>query len=174
MCSDKTGTLTQGRMVTRMSWIPSDGTYRIDDTDDAFDPTVGRVTYSPMSAQDVIAAIKAEKGDLQPFQLGEAPVSKLVSEEIPEPGAWVRRESGLSQFLDCAALCNLASVFEERNEQGTDIELTGKWAATGDPTEIGAFGIYHIQWFSLTSECSYPSPRSPLREGQTVSHHRSK
>ncbi|TCD71656.1 Na+ ATPase [Steccherinum ochraceum] len=130
VCSDKTGTLTQGRMVTRMSWIPAEGTYRVADTDDAFNPTVSNMTFH---AIEVVAADSPEKEGQ--FQLGEAPAATPISEEIIDPHAWARKSLGLRHLLDCAALCNLASVFEEKSQDLAD-KLTGKWAATGDPTEI--------------------------------------
>ncbi|OBT68554.1 potassium/sodium efflux P-type ATPase, fungal-type [Pseudogymnoascus sp. 23342-1-I1] len=41
ICSDKTGTLTQGRMIARKVWGPEIGTLGIYDTTDTFDPTSG-------------------------------------------------------------------------------------------------------------------------------------
>ncbi|KAH8078053.1 sodium transport atpase [Cristinia sonorae] len=135
VCSDKTGTLTQGRMVTRMSWVPAEGTYRVNDTDDAFNPTIGQLVFHPMSAQDVVASLNAEKDER--LQLGKAPAPMLVSEHISDPHAWATNTPALPQLLNCAALCNLASVFEEKHaSKETLVESTGKWAATGDPTEI--------------------------------------
>ncbi|KAF7128249.1 hypothetical protein CNMCM5793_002791 [Aspergillus hiratsukae] len=43
ICSDKTGTLTQGRMIARMAWIPGAGTLTVQDTTDPYDPTSGFV-----------------------------------------------------------------------------------------------------------------------------------
>ncbi|KAJ6009074.1 hypothetical protein N7522_004090 [Penicillium canescens] len=43
ICSDKTGTLTQGKMIARSAWIPGAGTLTVSQTTDTFDPTSGVV-----------------------------------------------------------------------------------------------------------------------------------
>ncbi|KAJ5624445.1 ATPase P-type K/Mg/Cd/Cu/Zn/Na/Ca/Na/H-transporter [Penicillium lagena] len=43
ICSDKTGTLTQGKMIARCAWIPNVGTMTVRETTNPFDPTNGLV-----------------------------------------------------------------------------------------------------------------------------------
>lgn len=46
ICSDKTGTLTQGRMITRKVWLRGDLSGSVEGTADPYDPTSGTVTWS--------------------------------------------------------------------------------------------------------------------------------
>ncbi|KAE8353222.1 hypothetical protein BDV28DRAFT_111964 [Aspergillus coremiiformis] len=41
ICSDKTGTLTQGKMIARTAWIPHSGTLTVSQTTNPYDPTSG-------------------------------------------------------------------------------------------------------------------------------------
>ncbi|KAI1371803.1 potassium/sodium eff [Hypoxylon crocopeplum] len=108
ICSDKTGTLTQGRMVAKRCWIPTRGTYSFGSSNEPFNPTIGDLMFSrtPPSAQDTE---KAEEGEAKAY-------SELLD-----------NNEELSDFLMVASLANLARVHQ--NQEGI-------WTALGDPTEI--------------------------------------
>lgn len=113
ICSDKTGTLTQGKMVARGAWIPSKGTFTVENSSSPQDPTAGHVRYHTSAPR----SIRLKEG-------GEACGSLI---DANEHGSGADAGSCLSEFLNVACLANLATV-NKNNE--------GAWEARGDPTEI--------------------------------------
>ncbi|KAL4984283.1 hypothetical protein BDW68DRAFT_20421 [Aspergillus falconensis] len=107
ICSDKTGTLTQGKMVVKKAWIPSRGTYSVGTSNEPFNPTIGDVTFTPVSPVD----FDEEK---------EGPVTENLED-------LVEGNRALEDFLDVASMANLSHVFKSEE---------GDWRARGEPTEI--------------------------------------
>ncbi|KAJ5180531.1 ATPase P-type K/Mg/Cd/Cu/Zn/Na/Ca/Na/H-transporter [Penicillium capsulatum] len=107
ICSDKTGTLTQGKMVVKKAWIPSRGTYSVGTSNEPFNPTVGDVTLTPVPPLDFDDAEEA------------SPVENV--EDL------VRENRHLEDFLDVASMANLSHVYRKED---------GEWNARGEPTEI--------------------------------------
>ncbi|KAL2260907.1 hypothetical protein VTK26DRAFT_4960 [Humicola hyalothermophila] len=116
ICSDKTGTLTQGKMVVRMAWVPGHGTYSVQTTNDPHNPEAGTVSF-----------VSAEPRNMPPS-------SDDHGTAIDDPRG--ERETLLRHYLDVACLANLATVKRTRQENGNGEKPGATWQANGDPTEI--------------------------------------
>lgn len=89
ICSDKTGTLTQGKMVVKMAWIPTMGTYMVDNSNDPFNPTAGSVDLTTASPQDIVAETEKRRIDEKDYQI----------------------DGPMADFLNVASLANLARIY---------------------------------------------------------------
>lgn len=134
ICSDKTGTLTQGKMVAKKAWIPASGTYTIGETQEPFNPTKGSISYSEKEPQDMGSDEKSE----------EASFEELLENNKP-----------LQDYLKVASLANLANV-HQNNE--------GEWLARGDPTEIAiqVFASRFKGWNRRASVSGPTAGESPM------------
>lgn len=119
ICSDKTGTLTQGKMVARGAWIPALGTYTVELTSsEPFNPTKGDIRFAARKPREINFRSQSEKDDEK---------GGSSKGDITPPGQLLAAsKAGLQEFLNIASLANLATVFEKE----------GEWFARGDPTEI--------------------------------------
>jgi magnesium-transporting ATPase (P-type) len=132
ICSDKTGTLTQGSMIVKNVWLPKVGIYTVNNSTDPSNPTQGEVTIGPEPAPNKSA--QDEKNDDYRQLTFDVPAAKLVQGQqkravSDEEEAELTPE--LEAFLRPTALCNSATVLLEKNKGEKE-----KWETTGEPTEI--------------------------------------
>lgn len=114
ICSDKTGTLTQGKMVVKKAWVAAEGTFAVGNTNSPLDPTAAQISLDRSMPLDV-ARVPRTQAQLQA--------------ESPWRNALDFVGSGFVQhYLNIATFCNIATV-----SRRTD---SGEWDARGDPTEI--------------------------------------
>ncbi|KAA8634917.1 hypothetical protein SMACR_07599 [Sordaria macrospora] len=120
ICSDKTGTLTQGKMVARGAWIPGMGTYTVELGDEPVNPTKGEIRFAnQMPSQIDFKSTNPEKSSTGSV----APPTDLLSTS----------QTRLQDFLSVCSLANLATVFAKDSQETPG---TQEWHARGDPTEI--------------------------------------
>ncbi|ODQ81818.1 hypothetical protein BABINDRAFT_170455 [Babjeviella inositovora NRRL Y-12698] len=110
ICSDKTGTLTQGKMIARSVWIPTVGTYTVHESNEPFNPTVGSIKFI----------------DAAPAEVMNSENDTITFTAVPTPNP-----PHFQQWLETATLANIATVFTSLDEDGQET-----WKAHGDPTEI--------------------------------------
>lgn len=93
-------------MITKKAYVPACGTFSVEDADQPFNPTTGYVTLTPAHSDSINSEKPREPLD----------VSKATA------------DSNLGSFLDVAALANISTVWQGKED--------GAWHARGDPTEI--------------------------------------
>ncbi|RSL78001.1 hypothetical protein CEP51_008581 [Fusarium floridanum] len=128
ICSDKTGTLTQGKMVVKMAWLPGFGTYSVPSTNDPYNPEVGDIEFTPFSPTELPSNTDEPKWN--------------TIDRNTEPST----SQVLQNYLNIASLANLATVGIESEDGGPE-----EWRVQGDPTEIAIqVFVTRFNWNRMT------------------------
>ncbi|KAG8875376.1 hypothetical protein FRB97_005165 [Tulasnella sp. 331] len=141
ICSDKTGTITQGKMVAKRAYIPGHGTYTVDDINDPFNPSVGALLFSKS----------------KPTDSSDPDNEDETSNVAPRPVDIAQHTAvhAVQTFLHTASLCNLATVHQSAD---------GQWHCRGDPTEVG-ISVFASRFHYGREKLMAPLPGTAETEG---------
>lgn len=129
ICSDKTGTLTQGKMIVKKLWIPEIGTFTVDSSEPK-DPTAGKVLHEAATHSQPTTNVSAPNQNNVQFDL---PQTSSRQDSVPQGEVVEIPSPELANILYPIALCNLATVKHEPQPQPDSSE---EWKTTGEPTEV--------------------------------------
>lgn len=138
ICSDKTGTLTQGAMIVKKVWLPKVGILTVQNSMDPNNPTEGTVTIGPEPCFDETQnsdPVDYDRKRSTACLTFDIPADKVARDQEKNKKVQENEKAVLSpeleSFLNPTALCNLATVAQEKAEGSEK-----KWQTTGEPTEI--------------------------------------
>ncbi|KAK9458864.1 uncharacterized protein V1516DRAFT_629715 [Lipomyces oligophaga] len=144
ICSDKTGTLTQGKMVTRRIWIPSiefpqGSVMSIHDTTSPFSPYSGYIEAGDLHIDNPSSLLdRSDSGKLKMF-LNAIGLCNLASVENKANDDIAKHET-LSQRLSLALERSLSHAHahapKKISEKQNSVPKGDEWVGHGEPTEI--------------------------------------
>lgn len=117
ICSDKTGTLTQGRMIAKQVYIPSLGVFSVHDFNEPFNPTLGKVSFCESTPCEL--------------KTNEDSETWISFDQFKENYENTEKFKLFKNWILTATLANVAKVYEDLDDSGNK-----DWKARGDPTEI--------------------------------------
>jgi magnesium-transporting ATPase (P-type) len=142
ICSDKTGTLTQGRMVVSKAWIPGSGLLTVHDTTDPHDPTSGFVRlgderldideFTPNARLQrflctlALCNMSTIRGPANDEPTSETSTETIPHDDEPTPGL-ERKHTGTTVT----------------SATGPISKLTARWTGRGEPTEVALHVLAH-------------------------------
>lgn len=138
ICSDKTGTLTQGRMIAHRAVVPGVGTLTVHDTTDPFSPESGRVE---LDGKQINPRILSIQGQLAIFlrTIALCNLSTVESTvQLPTANSSINKEDEAAERRNSVNSDTVSQTSGSitRSSPETPRGNPAPWKATGEPTEI--------------------------------------
>ncbi|TID20386.1 hypothetical protein CANINC_003631 [Pichia inconspicua] len=126
ICSDKTGTLTQGRMIAKQVYIPNVGIFLVEDFNEPFNPTLGKVLFTESTP------IEISQNETDDSDNEKNSINWISFDEFLQKYEKTLKYQFFKDWIITASIANVAKVYEDID----DDDGFNEWKARGDPTEI--------------------------------------
>ncbi|KAF2646594.1 sodium transport ATPase 5 [Massarina eburnea CBS 473.64] len=143
ICTDKTGTLTQGRMIGRKAIIPGFGTFTVEGTDNPHDPTSGYLTLdgSRLDLNDYVGNVESNRFFQTIALCNQSKIEQgsdsLTNKEIRKNDKDVdERIMGDGDDSTDTSTLQSTTITRPTTASSQSRISSGTWQAFGDPTEI--------------------------------------
>jgi Na+-exporting ATPase len=140
ICSDKTGTLTQGRMISKKAIVPGFGTLAVEDTMQPYDPTSGYLTLDGdrIETRDFVANTAANRFLRTIALCNQSKVEQAFDSSEFAPSDKLGTTARTDDEDDGTDASTIESDNITRPSTASGLVPNGptKWQAFGEPTEI--------------------------------------